>query len=453
MTGSLRTSAVLAAGMLANLLMAGGVAAQAPDPLAAAALEPVANWYLTAPIVGMTIAVARPGEPPLIAAWGHLDEARSVPAAPGTVYEIGSITKTFTAALVLRRVDQGRISLEDPASRWLPELRQAGPHVTIRHLLAHTSGLASDPVFEDLSRPVPANHLLRALRERPVEFEPGARFRYNNNGYALLGLILEREAGLPYRAQLQQELLGPLGLENTEPCEFEDPDRPTGFDHAYRTAPRPVPHPRHHPDASGPAGLLCSTAGDLLRWQAALMGGAVLAPATLARMIEAQTLADGSATPYGLGIYVDADGERLHHGGAVSGFITQMAWRPRDRMGVVVLTNGVYSGALVERLEQNLARVASGGSWAAPLDLPVAADDLEGFTGVYRIGAVGLEVFVVDDHLRARPAGQVATRLLHLGDGRFQAEHDPATTLTFLPDGSLLLERAGRALPPGRKAP
>lgn len=441
----------LAAVVLASLLFAGAARARSDEDLSVAALEPTAEWYLGAPVVGMTVAVVRGDAPPLIAAWGHVDAARAAPASPATVYEIGSITKTFTAALVLRRVEEGRLSLEEPITRWLPELAEAAPGVTVRHLLAHTSGLSSQAIDDDLSRPVSPDDLLRALAGRSAEFQPGARFRYNNNGYALLGLILEREGRLPYAEALQSELLEPLGLSATAPCRYEDAGRPVGFDHGFRDGAGPIPHVRHHPGASGAAGLLCSTAGDVLDWQTALMSGRVLSPATLALMTEAQRLADGSPTPYGLGIYVDADGERLHHGGAASGFITQMAWRPRQRVGVVVLTNGVYSGALVERLEQDLATVALGGDWVPPTEAPLSAADLQALAGAYRIGPTRLDVFVLDGRLRARPEGQVATRLLHQGGGVFRAEHDPDLLLTFTGDGALLLEKSGRRLPSGRR--
>ncbi len=421
--------------------------------LTAAALDPIASWYRGAPIVGMTVAIARADEPPLIVAWGHVDAARQAPATADTVYEIGSITKTFTAALILRRVEHGLISLDETITRWLPELRGAADGVTVRHLLAHSSGLASAPVAEDMSLPVSAEALLAAVRDRPVEFSPGARFRYNNNGYGLLGLILEREGGRAYADLLREELLEPLGLSRTAPCAFEDATRPAGLNHAFISRDGPVLHTRHHPLASGAAGMLCSTAGDVLAWQSALMSGRVLEPQTLALMTEPQRLSNGSASGYGLGIYVDDDGERLHHGGAASGFITQMAWRPRERLGVVVLTNGIYAGALAERLEQDLAGAAMGRAWSPPAEAPMSQADLEALAGAYRIGPTRLDVFVLDGRLRARPEGQVAARLLHRGGGVFRAEHDPELVINFPGDGTVILEKAGRALPTGRRDP
>ena len=427
-------------------------AREGPD-LTADSLDPIASWYRGAPIVGMTVAIARADEPPLIVAWGHVDAARTAPATSDTVYEIGSITKTFTATLILRRVEHGLISLDEAVTRWLPELRGVAGDVTVRHLLAHSSGLASAPVAEDMSLPVSAEALLAAVRDRPVEFSPGARFRYNNNGYGLLGLILERESGRAYADLLREELLEPLGLSETTPCAFEDATRPAGFNHDFISGDGPVLHTRHHPLASGAAGMLCSTASDVLAWQSALMSGRVLESQTLALMTEPQRLSNGSASGYGLGIYVYEGGERLHHGGAASGFITQMAWRPRERLGVVVLTNGIYAGALAERLEQDLAGAAMGRAWSPPPEAPVSQANLEALAGAYRIGPTRLDVFVLDGRLRARPEGQVAARLLHQGGGVFRAEHDPELVITFPGDGTVILEKAGRALPAGRRDP
>ena len=420
-------------------------------------MDAVGEHFLTTPIAGMTVAVTRGGTIAHLRGYGVADLATGAAAGPETVYEIGSITKTFTAAAILRLVEQGRLGLEDPVARYFPELAEAAPGVTLRHLLSHTSGLDSAPVTDELDRPATEAEILAAL-SRPREGEPGARYRYNNAGYMLLGLLVERVAGEPWSAHLRKTFFEPLGLSHTAPCGWPaELGRARGYVQPVDGDPTPRPHAPHHPGASFSAGALCSTAGDLLSWQSALAEGRAVSPASYALMTTPAPLTGGGVGRYGLGLFVDGEGEGLrhHHGGAASGFITQMAWYPADRTGVVVLTNGVYAGAIAEQIEAALASSARGHAYAPPIDLPLEPAERERLVGRYRVGPTTLTVYEHQGRLRAQPEGQVSARLLHQGGGRFVAEHDPRLMVVFGPEPlraeTLELSIAGRALPKGAR--
>jgi hypothetical protein len=230
-----------------------------------------------------------------------------------------------------------------------------------------------------------------------------------------------------------------------------------GYAHPTRGPATPQPHAIHHPSVSFSAGALCATAGDLLVWQDALAAGRVVSPASYALMTTPPVLASGKPGPYGLGMFVeDRGGERrIYHGGAASGSITQVGFYPKDRLGVVVLTNGVYAGSIVEQIEAAVARAARGLPMRMTERRPISAAERARFAGVYQVGPIKVDVFEQGEDLRAMPTGQVATRLLHQGGRVFLAEHDPNLRVEFSLEGSkaasLMLSQGGRALPLGSR--
>lgn len=324
-------------------------------------------------------------------------------------------------------------------------------------MLSHSSGLFSGPISEDLTKPVDPALLVETLAAREAEFAPGARFRYNNNGYMLLGLIIEQVSGVPYADYVERSFFRPLGLDQTSICTApRGPEVAMAYDHPARGPAVPVPFERHHPGASFSAGAICSTAEDMLRWQEALANGRVVSPAGFAAMSTPMELG-GRISRYGFGLYSDeALGERhIHHGGASSGFITQLGYFPADGTGIVVLTNGIYSGAIVEQVEQAVLRAVRGEPQQYPADLPLSDADRARYAGFYQLGPVTMEVYAQGPHLRAQPPGQVAARLLYRGEGRFVAEHDPAMELSFHEENDAVTElrmsRNGQALPPAKR--
>jgi CubicO group peptidase (beta-lactamase class C family) len=278
--------------------------------------------------------------------FGLADFEWNLPNTTDTKFRLGSITKQFTATLVLQLVEEGKLSLDTTLATALPYYRQdTGARITVHHLLAHTSGIPSytgrPNFFKDVSRdPYEVRDFVLEHCSGDLEFDPGARFRYNNSGYFLLGAIVEQLTGRSYAEALKQRILDPLGL------------RSTGYDLAgpllekrARAYERSLLGVRNAPylDMSLPfaAGAMYSTVEDLYLWDQALYGERVLPKAAREKMFTPNLEKYG----YGWGIGTKPIGpgkaERLTigHGGGINGFGTLIMRVPEDRQLVVLLNN------------------------------------------------------------------------------------------------------------------
>ena len=274
-------------------------------------------------------------------AVGLADVEQRVDASPDTQYAVASITKTFTAVSVLQLRDEGKLDLEDPLSKHLPEAAHGTP--TLRRMLAHASGLQREPpgeIWETLTFP-DEEDLLRGLEEAEQVLPPMAAWHYSNLAYALLGIVVARISGTPFRDHVQERLLEPLGLERTTWGPGEGAALPY-FVEPYSDSVRREAV-LELGGKGGESGLY-STVGDLARWGAFLCepDEAVLKPSSAAEMHDVNVMADAGWTRgWGLGIELWRRGERVFggHTGGFPGFLSILAYSRRDRIGAVVLTN------------------------------------------------------------------------------------------------------------------
>lgn len=274
-------------------------------------------------------------------AVGLADVEQRVDASPDTQYAVASITKTFTAVSALQLRDEGKLDLDDPLSKHLPEAAHGTP--TLRRMLAHASGLQREPpgeIWETLTFP-DEEDLLRGLEEAEQVLPPMAAWHYSNLAYALLGIVVARASDTPFRDHVQERLLEPLGLERTTWGPGEGSALPY-FVEPYSDSVRREPV-LELGGKGGESGLY-STVGDLARWGAFLCDPdeAVLKPSSAAEMHDLNVIADASWTRgWGLGIELSRRGERVFggHTGGFPGFLSILAYSRRDRIGAVVLTN------------------------------------------------------------------------------------------------------------------
>lgn len=289
----------------------------------------------------LAAAVFRGGELVWSDAVGLADAEEQAEATPDTQYAVASITKTFTAASVLQLRDEGKLDLDEPLSRYLPEAAHGSP--TLRRMLAHASGLQREPpgeVWETLEFPG-EEELLERLGEAEQVLLPGAAWHYSNLAYALLGHVVARVSGTPFRDYVQERLLGPLGLTRTT-WGPEAPAAKPYFVEPYSDAVRR--EPELELGGKGGESGLSSTVGDLVRWGSFLADPdeAVLAPTSVAEMHELQIMVEPDWTlGWGLGIELWRRGERIFggHTGGFPGFLSMFVYSRRDRVGAVVLTN------------------------------------------------------------------------------------------------------------------
>lgn len=270
--------------------------------------------------------------------FGLADRERGVAMEPATMSRIGSVTKTFTSVLLLKLVEHGIVSLDDPVVRHLPEFAQVRgarvPRVTLRHLASHTSGLPVKRDPDGAVGPFAAwqRNALRSLTRTELVFRPGNRYRYSNLGTVALGLALERAAATPYVDLVKQHILEPLGMQRT--TFFVPPEQ--------RSAPNLAlsPFGAHEHDGRGnrvPSGFLYSTVADLGRFAAALYGAG---PADFlsddSRRAQTTTPRDSK---YGLGVRMGRVAGRpaLQHAGAIPGYRAAFVVVPKAQMGVIVL--------------------------------------------------------------------------------------------------------------------
>ena len=322
---------------------------------------------------GLSVAIVKDGEVLLERGFGVTADARD-PASPATVYQIASITKQFTAAAILRLAEQGKIDLDAPITRYVDGLSPAYEAVTIQRLLNHTAGVPNfTEFFREFRRPLSQRQLVDSLAARPLLYAPGTGFHYSNSGYYLLGMAIERVSGEAFPDYLRHQFWAPLGMTSTHYCGARpDTPLPVGFVRDRRG--QPVRVPPWDPSVLYAAGSLCSTAADLAKWEVALGEGRVLTPASYAAMTTPSPAPERAMRmAYGYGMMVDTIGGSpyLHHDGAVSGFRSQVAWYPNERLAVVVLTN--QGLASPEPIERDITRAVLGFAPAPPSSPRVAS--------------------------------------------------------------------------------
>jgi CubicO group peptidase (beta-lactamase class C family) len=341
-------------------------AAARPDALERACSPRLREFQSARRVPSVAAAVVRDGTIVWWGAAGLADVEHEREPTLDTQYRIGSITKTFTAALVLQLHDAGRLDLDDRLGQHLPGTRHGD--VSLRRMLAHLSGLQREAVggpggevWETLEDP-DRDSLLAGFEQASKVLPPGHRWHYSNLAYALLGEVVARNLGTTWESALSERLLGPLGLRRTTVDPVEPRARGYLVD-PYADAVRPEPLMPLR--GTAPAGQLWSTPADLASWAAFLADPdpAVLSPDALAEMRHPQVIADldGWTLAWGLGLMLYRRGERILHGhaGAMPGFLASMVVLAKDgeRAGAVVMAN-TSAGADVEGLAVDLLTTA-----------------------------------------------------------------------------------------------
>jgi CubicO group peptidase (beta-lactamase class C family) len=371
-----------------------------------------------------SVAVVQGGKVAYVKAYGMARLEPPMPAAPGMQYSIGSISKQFTATVVLLLMQDERLRLDDPVGKYLPGLTRAN-EVTIRQVLSMTSGYQDywpeDYVMTSMMKPVTPQQILDMWAKKPLDFEPGTEWQYSNTNYVIAGRIAEIAGGKPLFEQLQERIFRPLkmtGVFNSDASRLPAND-PTGY---YQHALGPLrPAPKEGQGWVFAAGELAMPASDLALWNISMMNRTVLTPASYDEMFNEVKLKNGKGTGYGLGVQVgDRNGHRyIEHSGEVSGFVSENIVFPDDKASVTVLTNEDASSA-AGALGRRIAPLVLGGASAAEAsNAETAAAEkraLDIFTGLQdgKLDRSQLTA-LCDDYFTPEAVGDFAASLKPLG--------------------------------------
>lgn len=366
-----RSGALLIAALLLASCANGPTPADPTEDIAAT----VDAWRRRTPVPGVVVLVADPKYGERTFASGTLHRNGRVPMGPDTQFRAASITKVLVATVVMQLVDEGRLSLDRPVLEYLAPGHPLGgmlDGVTIRHLLAHTSGIPdasrspklTEAMTDDPGRRWSVEEVLEQVRGRDPEFRPGRSYGYSNTNYLLLGHLIEAVAGRPWHAEVRQRILDPLGMDASYMAGVEQPRgrlAPGYFDLDNDGATELVPDPWPSLETTeGAAGALVSTAGDLATFVQALATGRLLPERWLEEMTRPGAYSS-RYTGYGLGLEIrrpDLMTSVWGHGGFLPGFRSILWYAPSRDVSIVVLTNESRSrpDGLAELIMKTIAR-------------------------------------------------------------------------------------------------
>ena len=372
-----------------------------------------------------SVAVVQGGKVAYVRAYGRARLEPPMEANVSMQYSIGSVSKQFTAAAMLFLMQEGKLKLDDPVGKYLPQLTRAN-EVTIRQVLSMTSGYQDfwpeDYVMTSMMKSTTPEQILDGWGKKPLDFDPGTQWQYSNTNYVIAGRIVEIVGGKPLIEQLQERIFRPLkmtGVLNSDASKLPASD-PTGY---YRHALAPLrPAPQEGTGWMFAAGELAMPPSDLALWNISLMDRTLLAPASYEEMFAEVKLKNGTGTHYGLGVDVgERNGHRfVGHSGEVSGFVSQNTIFPADKVAVTVLTNEDASSA-ASVLAQRIASLVlgdGGASGGGSAEIVKAAEEraLGIFTGLQE-GKIDRSQLTAlcSDYFTAEAVEDFATSLKPLG--------------------------------------
>jgi serine beta-lactamase-like protein LACTB len=398
----------LAVTVLAGLPAAGRAAATVPPAkqyeAAVRALEPfIEHQVKDKGLPALSVALVDDQRIVWARGFGLADPKAKKPATAETVFRVGSVSKLFTDIAIMQLVEQGKLDLDAPVTRYLPDFHPANPFgkpITLRQMMAHRSGLVREPPVGNYFDPTdpPLARMVASLNDTELVYPPGERIKYSNAAIATVGYVLEKTQKEPFAHYVQRAVLDPLGMKHSafEPTPAVTKDLAAAVMWSYQGREFEAPTFQL---GMAPAGCMYSTVEDLGRFLSVLFadgrgpGGQVLKPETLRQMWTPQFAKPEEKTGFGIGFMLsDLDGHRrVGHGGAIYGFSTELAALPDEKLGVVVVasrdvTNAVVTHIADVALRQMLAARHDKPQPAIEEPVPLPAGRARALAGRYRHG-------------------------------------------------------------------
>jgi CubicO group peptidase (beta-lactamase class C family) len=373
---------------------------------------------------GITALVYKNGETLYRKAFGMANLELGVKMTPEHVFELGSITKQFTAVSILMLMEQGKLSLEDEITKFLPDYPTNGQRITVHHLLNHTSGIKSYTNMGDLisfaridRTPI---EIIDYFKNAPMDFNPGEKWNYNNSGYILLGFIIEKVSGKSYADFIQEHIFEPLGMKNSFYGSKTKliPKRASGYqpsEEGFRNADfisMTLPYA---------AGSLMSNVDDMLRWHKAIQNNELIKESSKKLAFTNTLLNDGKNTNYGYGWQIDEiqDLPSIEHGGGIFGYVTHGVYVPDENIYVILLTN--RNGSSPQEIAVKMAALAMGKPYPdAESGIALSNEKLEKWVGNYEFeNEVIRSITMKDGSLFSRRDGSENLKLFPVSENRY----------------------------------
>jgi CubicO group peptidase (beta-lactamase class C family) len=393
------------------------------------------NGYLKKnQIPGCAVMLRHDGKVVLCQGYGFANVEHGVRVTPQTVFQSGSIGKQFTAMAIMMLIDEQKLALEDPISKYL-DVPENWSAIRVRHLLTHTSGLGDYPESFSLQRDYTEDELLKMIMAQPLAFAAGEKWSYSNLGYVTLGILIHKVSGEFWGDFLQQRVFGPLGMKHTRVISEADiiPNRAAGYvlkNGALKNQEWVSPSVNKTADGS-----LYFTVEDLAKWDEALETRKLISRASYEQMWTPVRLNSGTTAPYGFGWRItksDSGHQVLEHGGAWQGFASYIVRYPEDGLSVAVLCN--RAGASASYIAKHIAglyvpSVAPRLRTAIKLDPAI----LSSYSGEYRLDdRFTIKVSLARDRLETMWLGEKITLLPESETDFFQDDSD--RTFRFMKD-------------------
>lgn len=386
---------------------------------------------------GVAVAIVQQGEVAYKNCLGLANLEWNIPVQSDTVFRLASITKQFTAVAIMMLQAQGKISVDDPLTKFLPDYPTQGHDIRIHHLLTHTSGIKSytsmegwfpDKIVKDMSPQAVCDE----FAQQPFDFEPGSRYAYNNSGYHLLGMIIEKITDEEYGRFIQDNIFKPLGMKraiymHNKPIIANRASgyhpTPDGFCNApYVSMTQPYA-----------AGGLGASLDDLLLWDEAIRKHTLVSEEILEQMWTPATLNDDTTAGYGFGWELGTyHGHRMiHHGGGIPGFSTFMLHLPDDDVGIYLLSNLVTFDSMGVVL--SLLPLALGVQPISRTAVKLPAETLQKYAGTYQAEeGWTIQVYGEEEQLILQMMDR--QNLLAINETHFYPENQVETDITFTLD-------------------
>lgn len=378
------------------------------------------NSHNNFPEVGLVVSISNSDGKIWEKSAGLSDRSFEITTSTNHKFRIGSITKQFTAVAILKLVEDQKLSLDETINKYFPELK-GGKQITIEHLLTHTSGIQDyttkpkwlskySKLFTD------PQEVYDFIKNDSLRFSPGSQYEYNNSGYHLLGLIIQKVSGMSYPDYLQKTILDPLKMNNTLSLDSEEVIK--NMAQGYNTFGENVSYPDFvHPAQPFSSGSLVSTAEDLQKWYKGLMDGLIISKDNLDKAFTPFILNNKTETNYGYGWQVQKNDEMtvIYHNGSYPGYISEVHFFPETGVLITALSNAMP----LSRLMKDLGTVAHGKEVKELEFLELSTEELTGFTNEYANDSENWKFLVKGTHLFYSVNGGLKTKILPVSPTKF----------------------------------